>query len=170
PAATRRLRVLVVAPSLDLLGGQAIQAKRLLDRLAAEPALEVAFLPVNPRLPGVLGKLQAIKYVRTVVTSLCYWAMLLSRVRRYDVIHIFSASYWSFVLAPTPAILVAKLYGKRAVLNYRSGEAGDHLQRWRRTALPTIRMVDRIVVPSGYLVDVFAGFDLRAQSSSSSLI
>ena len=49
-------------------------------------------------------------------------------------------------------------------MNYRSGEAKDHLQRWRRTALPTMRMVDRVVVPSGYLVDVFAGFDLRAQS------
>jgi L-malate glycosyltransferase len=160
----RRLRVLIVAPSLDILGGQAIQAARLLARLAEEPSLEVGFLPVNPRLPGPLGKLQKIKYVRTVVTSLCYWAMLLGRVRHYDIVHIFSASYWSFVLAPTPAILAAKLYGKRTVLNYRSGEAEDHLRRWRRTALPTIRLVDRIVVPSGYLVDVFAGFDLRAES------
>lgn len=160
----RRLRILIVAPSLAILGGQAVQAARLLERLAEEPSLEVGFLPVNPRLPGSFGKLQSIKYVRTLVTSLCYWAMLLRRVRHYDIIHIFSASYWSFVLAPTPAILVAKLYGKRAVLNYRSGEAEDHLRRWRRTALPTIRLVDRIVVPSGYLVDVFAGFGLGAES------
>ena len=159
-----RLRVLIVAPSLDILGGQAIQAQRLLTRLSEHPSLDVGFLPVNPKLPGLLGKLQAIKYVRTVLTSLCYWAMLLKHVRRYDIIHIFSASYWSFVLAPTPAILAAKLYGKRAVLNYRSGEAEDHMRRWRRTALPTVRMVDRVVVPSGYLVDVFAGFDVRAES------
>jgi L-malate glycosyltransferase len=156
--------VLIVAPSLDILGGQAIQASRLLARFAEEPSLEVGFVPVNPRLPGLFGKLQKIKYVRTIVTSLCYWAMLLDRVRHYDIIHIFSASYWSFMLAPTPAILVAKLYGKRTVLNYRSGEAEDHLRRWRRTALPAIRLVDRIVVPSGYLVDVFAGFGLRAES------
>jgi len=160
----KRLRVLIVAPSLDILGGQAIQATRLLARLAEEPSLEVGFVPINPRLPGPLGNLQKIKYVRTFVTSLCYWAMLLKRVRQYDIIHIFSASYWSFVLAPTPAILVAKLYGKRVVLNYRSGEAEDHLERWRRTALPTMRLVDRLVVPSGFLVDVFARFDLRAES------
>jgi glycosyltransferase involved in cell wall biosynthesis len=160
----RRLRVLIVAPSLDILGGQAIQAQRLLTRLSEHPSLDVGFLPVNPQLPGLLGKLQRIKYVRTALTSLRYWAMLLDQVRRYDIIHIFSASYWSFVLAPTPAILAARLYGKRAVLNYRSGQAEDHLRRWRRTALPTIRLVDRVVVPSGYLVDVFAGFDLRAES------
>jgi glycosyltransferase involved in cell wall biosynthesis len=158
------LRVLIVAPSLDILGGQAVQASRLLARLREEAAVEVSFLPVNPRLPGVLRRLQSFKYVRTVVTSLLYWALLLARVRKYDVIHAFSAAYTSFVLAPTPAIIIAKLYRKKVILNYRSGEAEDHLQRWRRTAIPTIRLVDRIAVPSGYLVDVFGRFGLSAHS------
>lgn len=162
--ARRAVRVLIVAPSLGILGGQAVQAARLVARLQAEPSLEVSFLPVNPRLPGLFGKLQRIKYVRTVLTSIAYVASLLARVRRFDVIHVFSASYTSFVIAPTPAILVAKLYGKKIVLNYRSGEAEDHLRRWRRTAIPTIRLVDEIAVPSGYLVDVFARFGLHARS------
>jgi glycosyltransferase involved in cell wall biosynthesis len=160
----RRVRVLIVAPSLGILGGQAVQAARLLARFEAEPSLEVSFLPINPRLPGLFGRLQAVKYVRTVLTSIAYIASLVRRVRAYDVIHVFSASYSSFVIAPTPAILVAKLYGKKIVLNYRSGEAEDHLARWRRTALPTIRLVDEVAVPSGYLVDVFARFRLHARS------
>ena len=158
------LRVLIVAPSLDILGGQAVQASRLLARLREEAAVEVSFLPINPRLPGVLRRLQSFKYVRTVVTSLLYWTQLLARVRKYDVIHIFSASYTSFIISPTPAIIVAKLYRKKIILNYRSGEAEDHLRRWRRTAVPTIRLVDRIAVPSGYLVDVFGRFGLSAHS------
>jgi L-malate glycosyltransferase len=162
-ARTPPLRVLMVAPSLDMLGGQAVQAARLLERWSEDPALEVTLLPINPRLPGSLRKLQTIKYIRTIVTSLYYCATLLARVGRYDVIHIFSASYLSFVLAPTPAILVAKLYGKKTLLNYRSGEAKDHLERWRRTALPIIRLVDTIVAPSAYLVDVFAHFGLQAR-------
>ena len=160
----RPLRILIVAPSLDILGGQAVQATRLIARLKEEPALEVSFLPINPRLPGVLRRLQAIKYVRTVVTTLLYIATLLVRVRAYDVIHVFSASYFSFVLSPTPAILVAKLYGKKVMLNYRSGEAEDHLTRWRKTALPIIRLADKVVVPSGYLVEVFGRFGVRAES------
>jgi glycosyltransferase involved in cell wall biosynthesis len=160
----RAVRVLVVAPSLGILGGQAVQAARLVARLQTEPSLEVSFLPINPRLPGLFGKLQAIKYVRTVLTSIAYIASLLARVRGFDVIHVFSASYTSFVIAPTPAILIAKLYGKKIVLNYRSGEAEDHLRRWRRTALPTIRLVDEVAVPSGYLVDVFARFGIHARS------
>jgi L-malate glycosyltransferase len=161
---SKKLRVLIVAPSLDILGGQAVQASRLLERLEKEEAIEVSFLPHNPRLPGPFRKLQSIKYARTIFTSLHYIVSLLARIPKYDVIHIFSASYLSFLLAPTPAVLIAKLYGKRVALNYRSGEAEDHLKRWRRTALPIIRLADEIVVPSGFLVDVFKQFNLSARS------
>ena len=155
-------RVLIVAPSLDLLGGQAVQAARLLERLSTEQALHVDLLPVNPRLPGLLRQLQFIKYVRTLVTFPYYILLLFLRVRRYDVIHIFSTSYLSFLLAPTPALLVARLYNRKAILNYHSGEASDHLARWP-LAVRTIGLADEVVVPSGYLVDVFREFDIEAQ-------
>ncbi|HEX3248833.1 MAG TPA: glycosyltransferase family 4 protein [Pyrinomonadaceae bacterium] len=158
------LRVLIVAPTFGILGGQSVQAARLLDHLREEPSLRVGFLPINPRLPGVLRSLQRIKYVRTVVTSIAYGLSLLVQVRRYDVIHVFSASYLSFVLAPTPAILIAKLYRRKVLLNYHSGEAEDHLRRWRRTAIPTIKLADALVVQSEYLVEVFAQFGLKAHA------
>jgi glycosyltransferase involved in cell wall biosynthesis len=132
--------------------------------LQQEPSLEVSFLAINPRLPGKLRKLQSIKYVRTVTTSLLYVLNLLREVRKYDVIHIFSASYLSFLIAPTPAIFVSKLYGKKIVLNYHSGEAEDHLRRWRRSTLPILNLCDAIVVPSEYLVRVFASFGLKASA------
>ena len=76
--------------------------------LRDEPTLEVDFIPHNPRLPGVLRRLQTIKYVRTLVTTLRYWGMLLVRIPRYDVIHVFSAAYYSYLLSVMPAILIAK--------------------------------------------------------------
>ncbi len=164
PASPRPIRVLLVGPSLAILGGQSVQLKRLLDKLEEAGEVLPGFLPVNPQLPGPLGALQRVKYVRTVVTSLAYLVGLLRTVPRYDVIHAFSASYWSFILAPLPAMLVGRLFGKKVVLNYHSGEAEDHLQRWRRTALPAMRLAHAIVVPSGYLVDVFARFGLEAQA------
>ena len=156
------LRVLIVAASLDILGGQSVQAERLVRHLQSEPSVQVSFLPINPRLPGKLRKLQSIKYVRTVTTSILYIMNLLREVRKYDVIHIFSASYLSFLIAPTPAILISKLYGKKIALNYHSGEAEDHLQRWRRSTIPILNLTDAIVVPSDYLVRVFAKFGLEA--------
>ena len=156
------VRVLIVAASLDILGGQAVQAERLIRHLQNEPSIQVSFLPINPRLPGALRKLQSIKYVRTLATSFLYCLNLLSHIRKYDVIHIFSASYLSFLIAPTPAILISKFYGKKILLNYHSGEAEDHLRRWRRSTIPILNSVDKIVVPSEYLVRVFSTFGIDA--------
>jgi len=160
---TNKLRVLIVAPSLDILGGQSRQAVRLMEGLKRESNLEIGFLPHNPRLPGILRSLQAIKYVRTVVTTVYYIALLLWRVRQYDIIHIFCASYYSYSMSAIPALGIARLYGKKSILNYRSGEAEDHLKTWR-SAVPTIRWADEVVVPSGYLVDVFGRYGLHARA------
>ena len=149
---------------MDIVGGQAVQAVRLIDHLKKEQSVAVGFLPVNPRLPGLLRKLQSVKYVRTVTTSILYWLKLLTTVPRFDVIHIFSASYFSFLLAPAPAIIVARMFGKKIVLNYHSGEAEDHLQHWPRTSIPMLKRCDEIVVPSPFLVRVFAKFGLPAKA------
>ncbi|MBX3243164.1 MAG: glycosyltransferase family 4 protein [Acidobacteria bacterium] len=157
----RPLKILLVAPTLPIVGGQTVQAERLFLRLKEETVIEVSIQSINPRF---LPSFQRVKYLRTAVTSLKYWFDLLRRVPRHDVIHIFSASYSSFVISPTPALLAAKLFGKPTILNYRSGEADDHLTRWKKTAIPTIKAFDRIIVPSGYLIEVFKNHGLEACS------
>lgn len=156
------IRVCIVGPSTDLVGGQAVQAFRLRTRLARSAQLEVSFLPINPRVVWPLRFLQRVKYVRTVVTSLTYGLSLLWRVPRVDVVHAFSASYWSFLLSSAPAMLAGRLFRKGVILNYRSGEADDHLTRWRTAAL-LMRLAHLIVVPSNYLVGVFARHGLTAR-------
>lgn len=155
------IRILVVGPSLDITGGQSIQAHRLIERLSQEPGIEVELLPINPRLPGALRFLQRIKYVRTIVTTLLFLATLLWKIGRFDIAHVFAAAYSSFLLSATPAIVIAKLFGKKVVLNYHDGQAEDHLANWR-SALPVIRRVDRVAVPSQFLVAVFGKFGVEA--------
>ena len=153
---------MLVAPSLSILGGQAVQADRLMRSWAGDPDIRVSLLPVNPEAPGPLRLLQRIKYVRTVMTQLIYWPALVRRLRGADVIHVFSASYSSFLLAPWPAVQVARLLGKPVVLNYRSGEAPDHLAK-SRVARRTVADVDLNVVPSRFLQEVFAGFGIASR-------
>jgi len=161
---SRPVRVCILAPSIDVLGGQSRQAERLMIGLASESSIDLGFIPHAPRLPRPLRFLQQIKYVRTVVNTLVYWATAIARLWRYDVVHAYSASYYSYLLSVVPIILIAKLYRKKILLNYHSGEAEDHLANWKLTAIPFIRLADMIVVPSGYLVDVFARFGLTARA------
>jgi glycosyltransferase involved in cell wall biosynthesis len=101
--------------------------------------------------------------MRSIGNTFFYILGLLARCRRYDVLHVFSASYWSFLMSPTPAILLGKLLRKRVILNYHSGEAEDHLKNWR-SALPIVKLADEVIVPSEYLVKVFANFGVSARS------
>jgi L-malate glycosyltransferase len=153
--------VAIIAPSMDILGGHAIQARALAQGLQTE-GYGVVFIPINPSLSPPLRWLRRYRYARTIVNEACYLPTL-SRLRRADLVHIFSASYWSFVLAPLPAILLARGFGKRVVLDYHSGEAADHLARWGPLVHPWLRLVDEIVVASEYLRDVFARYGYRAR-------
>lgn len=155
------LRVTLVAPSLEILGGQGVQAQALAECLRRD-GYRVEFLPVNPRFPRGLRRLRRYPYVRTLVNQLLYLPSL-ARLRRADVVHVFSASYWSFLLAPAPAMLAARLLGKRTLLHYHSGEAEDHLARWGLRVHPWLRLAHEIVVPSEYLRVVFARFGYRTR-------
>jgi glycosyltransferase involved in cell wall biosynthesis len=154
-------RIAIVAPSLDILGGQGVQARALADHLARDGA-DVTFVPINPRFPAPLQSLRRYRGVRTLVNEALYLPSL-RLLREADVVHVFSASYWSFLLAPVPAILAARRFGRRVILNYHSGEADDHLTRWGALVHPWLRLVDEIVVPSEYLQDVFARHGYRAR-------
>ena len=156
----RPVRVLVVAPSLDVPGGQSVQAARLLDDLRGEATVHATFLRSDTVLPGPLKWLRSVRYVRTVVRLPLYVATLVIRIRRSDVVHVFAASFWSFVVAPTPAIVLGKLFRRKVIVHYHSGEASEHLAAWP-SAVRTLRRADEIVVQSRYLEDVFARFDLR---------
>lgn len=155
------LRVAIVAPSLDILGGQAVQADRLLRAWDGDSDVRAWLVPINPRPPGPLRLATRIKFLRTLVTEATYLPSLVRGLRHADIVHVFSASYFSFLLAPLPAVAVARLFSRPVVLNYHSGEAPDHLSR-SAVARTVLRLVERIVVPSQFLKDVFGGFGLDA--------
>jgi glycosyltransferase involved in cell wall biosynthesis len=145
------------------IGGQSLQANLVINGLRACSALRVSFQAIDPRLPPPLRALQEIKYVRTAVTFPWYCIQLVVSILRCDVVHVFSASYFSFVLATTPAIALGRLFRKKVVVNYHSGEAADHLRRWP-SAVRMLRFAHEIVVPSPFLVRVFGEFGLAARS------
>jgi L-malate glycosyltransferase len=157
----KRLRVAIVAPSLRYVGGQAVQAELLLRLWRDDPDVELTLVAVDPPLPRLLAWAEAIPGLRTFLREPIYFLHLSRGLKGVDIAHIFAASYWSFLLAPAPAWFFARLRGNKTLINYRSGEARDHLQRFRSGPFVLSR-ADEIVAPSGYLVDVFREFGLKA--------
>jgi len=158
-----RMRVAIVAASLRYVGGQSVQADLLIRNWENDPAVQARLIPVDPPLPKALAWVESIPGLRTMVRQPLYVRDLWQGLRDADIAHIFSASYWSFLIAPVPAWLVARIRRKKVLIHYHSGEARDHFQRFRRAPAMLARM-DKLVVPSGFLVDVFREFGLQAEA------
>ena len=151
------IRVCLVGPKY-LTGGQAIEARTIVEGFRTDPEIRVEMQPIDPLIPGWIARLRGI---RTIARMPLFLAGLVRRIARADVVHVFTAAFSPFVLTTTPAILLGRLMGKPVILNYRDGRAPDHLPAaWVRWILEraTVR-----VFPSGYLRDVFAGFDLDGE-------
>jgi glycosyltransferase involved in cell wall biosynthesis len=162
PRAGSRIRVALVAPTLRYVGGQSVQADLLMRNWKDDPEVEARFVPVDPSPPYGLGWVERVPGLRTLLREPRYIFELWKNLKDADIVHIFSASYSSFLLAPLPAWLVARWRGKKTLINYRSGECRDHLQK-SSIARRVLKGTDRLVVPSGYLVDVLKEFGLTAQ-------
>jgi hypothetical protein len=150
----------MLAPSSAFLGGQAIQASRMLKLFRADGRVDVRFVAHDPPL-GPFAFLHRVKYVRTLARQAAYVLLLLREIPKADVVHSFSASYWSFLLSQTPPLLLGQLFRKPVIVNYRSGEALDHLTHWR-SAVPLLKRATAIAVSSGYLASVFAKFGFES--------
>lgn len=149
------IRVCVVAPKY-MTGGQAIEARTLVNGFADDPDVRLDLQPIDPRLPAWLARIRG---VRTIARMPLYFAGLVRRARAADVVHVFTAAFWPFLLTTTPAVLVARLLGRPVILNYRDGRAAAHIgSRWVRWVL---RRSTVLVFPSEFLRDLFQrfGFD-----------
>jgi glycosyltransferase involved in cell wall biosynthesis len=158
-------KILIIVASDSIVGGHSVQARELQTYFAGKNNFSYKRFGIDSKLPGFIKK---IKFLRTVINEAFYLLKLLPNICWANILHIFSASYWSFLLGPAPALLIGKLFKKKVILNYHSGEADDHLTRWRRVVKPIIRLADEIVVPSEYLKEIFArhGFSARVISNS----
>jgi L-malate glycosyltransferase len=151
------IHVCIVAPGY-MTGGQAIEARTIVEGFAADPAVRVEMQPIDPRIPSWLARVRG---VRTLARMPIFLAGLVRRVLRSDVVHVCTAAYGPFILSTTPAILIAKLLGRPVILNYRDGRAPDHLRSaWVRWM---VRRADLLVFPSGFLRDVFARYGLPGE-------
>ena len=146
------LRIALVGPLPPPAGGMANQTLQLAALLRADGA-RVELMAVNgPVLPPWLAR---IRYLRAALRLPVHLWRLWRAANTVDLFHIMANSGWSWHLQAAPALWIASLKGKPALLNYRGGEAAAFLARWPRLVSFSLRRASAIVVPSAFLADVF---------------
>jgi glycosyltransferase involved in cell wall biosynthesis len=147
------MRLGLVGPLPPPNGGMAMQTVQLARLLAIEEVV-VDLVQTNPPYwPPVAGK---IKGVRALFRLLPYLWRIWRLAGRCDVIHLMANSGWSWQLFAAPVIWMGWLRRTPVIVNYRGGEAREYLATSARWVKPSLRRAAHLVVPSGFLQQVFS--------------
>ena len=154
------LRIGLVGPLPPPSGGMANQTRQLA-RLLGQEGVEVEIVQVNaPYRPHWIGSLRGVRALFRLVPFL---VRLWGAAGRVQLFHVMANSGWAWHLCAAPAIWIAKLRRVPVMVNYRGGSAGDFFAQSLFWIRPTMRAANRLVVPSGFLRQVFARFGLTAE-------
>jgi glycosyltransferase involved in cell wall biosynthesis len=153
------MRLGLVGPLPPPNGGMAMQTLQLARLLAIE-GLSVEMVQTNsPYRPSVVGK---VKGLRALFRLLPYLWHIWRLAGRCDLIHLMANSGWSWQLFAAPVIWIGWWRKVPVIVNYRGGEAREYLAASARWVKPSINRATRLVVPSGFLQQVFGEIGLSS--------
>lgn len=128
------------------------QTRQLAGLLAGEGVRVEVVRQNRPYAPRWIGR---IPWVRSVARLVPYAVELWRRAGPGRVVHVMANSGWSWHLFAAPAVILGRARGAAVVVNYRGGLAEEFFRRSYARVAPVLRMADAVVVPSGFLEEVF---------------
>ena len=152
--------IVLVGPLPPPSGGMANQTRQLA-RLLADEGCRVTVVQTNRPCP--ISWVERVRFLRAAVRLPSYLAALAAATRGADLVHLMANSGLAWHLFAAPAIWVAALRRVPALVNYRGGEAAPFLARRAALVRFTLRRAAALVVPSGFLRDVFAHYAIAAE-------
>lgn len=153
------MRLGLVGPLPPPNGGMAMQTLQLA-RLLRNEGVAVELLQTNASYsPAFVAR---IKGLRALFRLIPYIWRVWRLAGRADVIHLMANSGWSWQLFAAPVIWIGWLRSTPVIVNYRGGEAREYLRSSARWVKPSIARASHLVVPSGFLQQVFSEVGLAA--------
>lgn len=151
------MHVGLVGPLPPPSGGMAMQTLQLA-RLLGESGVQVSVVQTNaPYNPIWIEKVRGLRAVFRLLPYLWRVWVLCGQV---DVVHLMANSGWSWQLFAAPVLWIGWLRKTPVIVNYRGGEAQEYLAASARWVKPSMARAASLVVPSGFLQQVFNGFEL----------
>ncbi len=156
---TSGLHIGLVGPLPPPSGGMANQTRQLAELLRQE-GITVTLIQTNmPYRPTWVSKL---KGLRAVFRLIPYLIQIWTSVKNIQLFHVMANSGWSWHLYAVPVIWIAWIRRKPVIINYRGGEAEKFFKQSFFWIRPSLKRVTAVLVPSGFLQNIFKKFGFDA--------
>ncbi|MCM8620676.1 MAG: glycosyltransferase family 4 protein [Candidatus Accumulibacter sp.] len=154
------LHIGLIGPLPPPFGGMANQTKQLAELLTSK-GVTVSQVQMNADYrPAWIARVPVVRAIFRLFPYLCsLWRL----AGRCDLFHVMANSGWSWHLFAAPAVWIAHQRGVPVIVNYRGGEAEDFLKKSGQAVRWIMNRVAILAVPSGFLVEIFARFGMKAE-------
>jgi glycosyltransferase involved in cell wall biosynthesis len=157
---SQAMRLGMVGPLPPPSGGMAMQLQQLARLLAGE-GVQVEVVQTNePYRPRFI---RHVKGLRALFLLLPYLWRVWRLAGRVEVIHLMANSGWSWQLYAAPVLWIAGFRKTPVIVNYRGGAAREYLAASLRRVKPSLDKASSLVVPSGFLRQVFIDFGFESK-------
>ncbi len=156
-----KLKVCVCSEFPPPYGGIGVQASLLAHYLEQE---EYGVKRLNTNLPDsyFFRMIARIRGIRGIFRMVLFPLRCVGIFCKVDIVHILSGSYLNFFLYTSSAVFFARLMKKPVILHYHGGAADAFLQRHFFWSKQILSRIDVLLVPSGFLADVFGKYGLKS--------
>ncbi|WP_196138879.1 glycosyltransferase family 4 protein [Aliikangiella sp. G2MR2-5] len=133
--------------------GMTVLANEHLTRMLSAD-IDIVPIVTNRKLPALLEKIRGLKGLLKLLAFILDCRKILS----CRIIHIFSSSGLNFYLFTLIPMFIARLAGKKIIMHYHGGGAGDFFADNRGVLTYAVKRSSAFIVPSGYLQATFRKF------------
>lgn len=151
-------KVLLIGEYPPPFAGIAVQTKQL-HELLCEKKTTVSIIPTLQKRTGIFSFINNLRFVRGLINVVLYYFKLF-KIWKFDIIHILASSGLNFYLFAIPALIFSKLFNKKTIIHYHGGGAESFFKKRAKTLAFANKLTDKLVVPSGFLEDVFSDFNV----------
>ncbi len=148
-------RLGLVGPLPPSFGGMANQTKQLALLLKGE-GVDVVILQTNAPYP--FRFIEKITGLRAIFRLVPYLWLLWKSVKQFDCLHVMANSGWAWQLFAAPAIWIGWFKKVPVIVNFHGGEAEKYFAKSYGRVAPTLNKASAVIVPSGFLLEVFKKF------------
>lgn len=134
--------------------GMAVQAEALI-RLLPNEDLSIKPIVTNYNFKGPLRLLNTARGLRGILRLLVFfWQCRF--IFSANIVHIFSSSGMNYWLFTVPAVFLSRLMSVPVIVNYHGGNAESFFKGRRKLLDWTLKSRSSLVVPSGFLDQIFS--------------